>query len=78
MIKLDCKVTGEPDPTKKWFINKAKQENEKDGVKIDDEPHRIKLVIPCCTRAHNGEYIIKADNSAGHDEAKLEVHVLGK
>ena len=78
MIKLDCKVTGEPTPTKTWFIQKEKQENGKNGVKIDEEPNRIKLVISNCTRAHNGQYIIKASNTAGKDEVKIDVHVLGK
>lgn len=77
MIKIDVRVSGEPAPSKKWFINKEKQESEKNDLKIDEEPNRTKLVIPCCKRAHNGEYIIKAENSAGRDEAKIEVIVLG-
>ncbi|KAK7065507.1 Immunoglobulin like [Halocaridina rubra] len=78
MIKLDARVTGEPVPKKCWFINKARQENEKDGIKIDEEDHRTKLVIANCTRAHNGTFVIKADNSAGHDEHTIEVTVLDK
>ena len=77
MIKFDCNVTGEPTPAKTWYINKEKQENNKNGVKIDEEPNRIKLVISNCTRAHNGQYVIKASNSAGKDEVKIDVTVMG-
>lgn len=79
MIKFDAKVTGEPVPKKTWFINKERQEKDADtGIKIDEEDHRTKIVISSCTRKHNGTFIIKADNSAGHDEVTIEVTVLGK
>lgn len=78
MIKFDARVTGEPVPKKTWFINKARQEADKDGIKIDEEDHRTKLVIPSCTRAHNGTFVIKAENTAGKDEVAIEVIVLGK
>lgn len=78
MLKFDAKVTGEPVPKKTWFINKERQDGEKPGVKIDEEDHRTKIVIPNCTRAHNGTFVIKADNSAGHDEVTIEVTVLGR
>lgn len=78
MIKFDCNVTGEPIPKKTWFINKARQDNDQPGIKIDEEDHRTKIVIASCTRAHNGTFVIKADNTAGHDEVTIEVIVLGK
>ena len=78
MIKFDAKVTGEPVPKKTWFINKARQEKESDELKIDEEDHRTKIVIPSCTRAHNGTFVIKAENSAGKDEVSIEVTVLGE
>lgn len=78
MIKFDAKVTGEPVPKKTWFINKARQEKDADEVKIDEEDHRTKIVIPSCTRAHNGTFVIKAENSAGKDEVAIEVTVLGE
>lgn len=71
-------MTGEPTPSKSWFINKKRQENGKDGVKLDEEDHRLKLIIASATRAHNGQYQIKASNSAGSDEVTLDVTVLGK
>lgn len=71
-------MTGEPKPSKTWFINKQRQENGKDGVKLDEEDHRLKLVIACAKRCHNGQYTIKASNSAGSDEVTLDVTVLGE
>jgi len=78
MIRIDCRVTGEPEPKKIWFINKARQDSKTEGLKIDEEPHRIKMVIASCTRKHNGIFTIKADNSAGHDEYTMNVTVLDK
>ena len=47
-------------------------------MKIDEEDHRTKLVIPACTREHNGKFVIKAENTAGKDEVTIEVTVLGE
>ena len=77
MIKYDARMTGEPTPSKNWFINKKRLENGKEGVKLDEEDHRLKLVIACCNRSHNGQYQIKASNTAGSDEVTLDVTVLG-
>ena len=78
MIKYDARMTGEPVPSKGWFINKQRVEKDAPGIKIDEEDHRIKILISSCTRAHNGKYTVKADNNAGHDEVTLDVIVLGK
>lgn len=78
MIKFDARVTGEPVPKKTWFINKARQDKDDGEVKIDEEDHRTKIVISSCTRAHNGTFVIKAENSAGKDEVAIEVTVLGE
>ena len=78
MIKYDARMTGEPKPSKTWFINKKRQENGVDGVKLDEEDHRLKLIIQVSNRSHNGQYQIKASNSAGSDEVTLDVTVLGR
>lgn len=78
IIKYDARMTGEPTPSKSWFINKKRLENGKDGVKLDEEDHRLKLIIASANRSHNGQYQIKASNSAGSDEVTLDVTVLGK
>ena len=78
MIKFDARITGEPVPSKNWFINKERQTKDSEGMKIDQEDYRIKILIPSCTRAHNGKFTVKASNSAGNDEVTLDVVVLGK
>lgn len=76
-LRLDVKVTGEPAPTKIWFLNKARLEN-RDDVTIDLEDYRTKLYIPVLTRAHTGRCTLKAENDSGHDEASIEIIILDR
>lgn len=76
-LRLDVKITGEPPPTKTWFLNKARVEN-RDDINVDNEEYRTKLFVPLLTRAHSGKYCIKAENESGHDEAAITVTVLDK
>lgn len=75
-MRLDVKVTGEPPPTKSWFLNKARLET-KDDITVDSEDYKTKLVLSAATRSHSGTYVIKAENSSGKDEATMEITVLG-
>lgn len=77
-VRLDVKVSGEPAPTKTWFINKARVDDKRDDLTLDVEDYRIKLVIPSISRAHTGTFVIKAENSSGRDEASIEITVLDK
>lgn len=76
-LRLDVKITGEPPPTKTWFLNKARIEN-RDDINVDCEDYRTKLFVPVLTRAHSGNYVIKAENESGRDEAAIVVTVLDK
>ncbi|ERL85176.1 hypothetical protein D910_02598 [Dendroctonus ponderosae] len=76
-IRLDVKISGEPPPTKTWFLNKARIEN-RDDINVDLEDYRTKLVIPVAKREHTGTLVIKAENSSGRDEASIEIKVLDK
>ncbi|XP_011700590.1 PREDICTED: twitchin isoform X1 [Wasmannia auropunctata] len=77
VIRLDVKVTGEPPPSKTWFLNKAKQESS--GVlTIETEDYKTKFVVSSATRAHCGTLTLKAENSSGKDEASIEILVLDK
>jgi len=76
-IRFDIRVTGEPPPTKTWYLNKARLD-PKDEVIIDNEDYKTKIVISPVSRVHNGVLYIKAENSSGKDEAFVEVLVLGK
>lgn len=75
-IRYDIKISGEPPPSKTWFHNKARIEN--DDYNIDMESYRTKLAVPFAKRLHTGKYTIKAENESGHDEASFEVAVLDK
>ncbi|CAH1103156.1 unnamed protein product [Psylliodes chrysocephalus] len=76
-IRLDIKISGEPPPTKTWFLNKARIEN-RDDINVDLEDYRTKLVIGVAKREHTGTLTIKAENDSGKDEASIEIKVLDK
>ncbi len=74
-FKFDVSVSGEPSPTITWFLNKARLES-KDLLTVDtSKPNFTKLSVMLCSRKDTGTYVIKADNSSGHDEASVEVVV---
>uniref|UniRef100_A0ABK8F4T1 Twitchin n=1 Tax=Anopheles gambiae TaxID=7165 RepID=A0ABK8F4T1_ANOGA len=77
-LRLDCKISGEPAPTKYWLLNKARVDKDSPDVRIEFEDYRAKLNISSVTRAHGGIYEIKAENASGYDEAQLTVTVLDK
>lgn len=77
-VRLDVKVSGEPPPTKTWFLNKARLEDKREDLTIEVEDYKIKLVIGIISRAHTGTYVLKAENSSGRDEASIEITVLDK
>lgn len=76
-IRLDVRISGEPPPTKTWFLNKARVEN-RDDITTEFEDYRTKLVIGTAERKHTGTLVIKAENSSGKDEASVEIKVLDK
>lgn len=78
MLKLDVRISGEPDPKKYWLINKARVETGENDYKIDYEDHRTKVYVQAVTRKHAGQYVIKAENDSGRDEASIDIMVLDK
>ncbi|KAF0299363.1 Twitchin [Amphibalanus amphitrite] len=76
-FKFDVKITGEPPPTKTWFMNKARLDS-RDNLTIDVEDYRTKLSVFMATRKDTGSYVIKAENDSGKDEAEVQVTVLDK
>lgn len=77
-VRLDVKVSGEPPPTKTWYLKRAKVEDGQNGISVEFEDYRTKLVIGSATRAHSGTLTLKAENSSGKDEATIEILVLDK
>lgn len=76
-LKLDVKISGEPPPTKTWFLNKARLDSQ-DNLTIDSEDYKTKLSVVLITRKQTGTYTIKAENASGRDEASVEVTVHGE
>ena len=76
-IRLDVKVSGEPPPSKVWWLNKVKQE-DRDIVTIELEDYRTKFMISSVTRAHCGQLTLKAENDSGKDEASIDILILDK
>ncbi|PSN48991.1 hypothetical protein C0J52_03867 [Blattella germanica] len=76
-IRFDVKISGEPPPSKSWFLNKARLET-KDEVSVDNEDYKSKLIVMPVSRKHSGTYVIKAENSSGKDEVSVEITVLDK
>ncbi|CAG2058849.1 unnamed protein product, partial [Timema podura] len=76
-IRFDVKISGEPPPSKSWFLNKSPLDTKGD-ISVDSEDYKTKLIISLVTRKHSGTYVIKASNSAGSDEASVEITVVDK
>lgn len=76
-LKLDVKISGEPPPSKTWFLNKARLDSQ-DNLTIDSEDYKTKLSVVLITRKQTGTYTIKAENASGRDEASVEVTVHGE
>lgn len=77
-IRLDVKISGEPPPSKTWFLNKERLDQPRADIHIDFEDYRTKFHIASAQRAHKGRITIKAENDSGRDEAFIEVTVLDK
>lgn len=77
-VRLDIKVSGEPPPTKTWYLNKKRQESEQNGMVIEEEDYRIKLSIGFALRSHTGPLKLVAENDSGKDEAQISLIVLDK
>ncbi|GLH11531.1 Titin, partial [Gryllus bimaculatus] len=76
-IRFNAKISGEPPPSKSWFLNKARLDS-KDDIVIENEDYRSQLIISSATRKHSGAFVIKAENSSGKDEVTIQVTVLDK
>lgn len=77
-IRLDVKVSGEPPPTKTWFLNKARLEDGNEYT-IDIEDYRTKFVVNGgVTRAQTGTLTIKAENGSGVDTVSIQILVLDR
>ena len=76
-VKFDVDVKGEPPPTITWHFA-GKQLETGATVKIENEDYNTKIQLSETERKNTGFYTIKAENSSGSDEARVEVVILGE
>ncbi|RWS00286.1 twitchin-like protein, partial [Dinothrombium tinctorium] len=76
MVNFDVKVTGEPPPKIVWTLN-GKEIGTGPAYQISNEDHRTNFTLVKASRKESGVYKITATNSAGSDEAEVEIEVHG-
>lgn len=74
---FDCKVSGEPAPNTRWFLQK-KELFTKDNVKVCHVDYNTKLKVTNASRSNSGLYIVQAENANGEDSASVKVTVIDK
>ena len=75
-LKLNIKVSGEPEPEKTWFLGKTEV---KSSIHLNVSYEATKTVFHVVTakREYTGTYTLKAVNKNGRDEADLDVLCVG-
>lgn len=76
-FNFDVKVTGEPVPITKWFLNKSELRTS-ERTKVTNVDYNTKLNVRMATRADTGKYTVTAENINGKDTADVMVTVIGK
>lgn len=75
-IVFDCILTGDPQPTIKWFLNN-KEIYENERIKFVQTPDgAVKLIIENVSIDDKGVYTVKASNGSG--DAKCFSHLIVK
>ena len=77
MVSFDVDVTGEPPPKINWIF-KGRELFTGNTYLIDNVDYNTKFNLSRATRHESGVYTITAMNSAGADEAQVEITVLSK
>lgn len=76
MIAYDVPVEGEPPPTCTWSKD-GKELRAHGRVKIENPDYNTKFQMRNAERGDSGTYKLRAENPNGHDEATVEVIVVG-
>ena len=77
MLRVEVPVAGEPPANVVWFLD-GKNIMKHERIHIENEDYITQFVIRKAVRKDKGEYLIKAENEYGKDEATLELVVIGK
>ncbi|XP_055331451.1 twitchin-like isoform X3 [Paramacrobiotus metropolitanus] len=76
-FSFDVEIIGEPAPTTVWELL-GKELTSDANRTVEHKEYKSHISVKKATRADAGKYRITADNSSGHDEAEVEVCVLGR
>lgn len=74
-FNFDVKVSGEPTPTTKWFLNKTEVRSSGE-TKVYHHDYNTKLNVRCASRAQTGTWTVTAENENGKDSVDIEIVVL--
>ncbi|MFH4975264.1 hypothetical protein AB6A40_001973 [Gnathostoma spinigerum] len=74
-VVLECKVTGEPEPTIRWYHEEKVVIEEERRVRIESEGGVQRLTIHACDIDDQGKYKCVAENIAGRSETSCSVDV---
>uniref|UniRef100_A0A1I8JGT9 Titin n=1 Tax=Macrostomum lignano TaxID=282301 RepID=A0A1I8JGT9_9PLAT len=74
-VRLDCSVTGVPDPSVEWFKS-GRSIMESSDYKFSIEGDKVVLTIPEAFSNDTAEYMIRAFNDFGSAESRCKVRVL--
>ena len=75
-LKLNIKVTGEPEPEKQWMLGTSEVKSTANLSYTMEEKKTIFTMVSA-KREFSGKYTLKAKNKNGRDEADLNVLVVG-
>ena len=75
-LKLNIKISGEPDPEKTWKFEKSDLKSTA-NLNITMEEHKTIFHIVSAKRTYSGKYTLKAVNKIGKDEADLNITCVG-
>uniref|UniRef100_A0A182K1R7 Ig-like domain-containing protein n=1 Tax=Anopheles christyi TaxID=43041 RepID=A0A182K1R7_9DIPT len=74
-LVFECRYTGQPKPTVKWFRNSKEIVEEEEEVIITTEEYYSRLEIRRVTRQRGGKYEITVTNEAGQAKSSASVAI---
>ena len=76
-VKMEAIITGNPKPKLKWYHNNKHFKTSK-NVSIKESENNYTLTINKADLKHDGDYIVRAENEAGHVQTSANLCVQGE
>ena len=76
-VKMEAVITGSPKPKLKWYHNNKHFKTSK-NVSIKESDNIYTLTINKADLKHDGDYIVRAENEAGHVQTSANLCVQGE